>query len=215
MKEFKIVLMSPQELIPYETNVKKHPPEQVKRIAQSIMKFGFDQPIVVDKHFVIIKGHGRRLGSIEAGLEKVPVLVRDDLTDEQVRAARLSDNRVALSDIDTDMLRMELELIDLDDLMGIFDDKELEFMTADLGDMNIEAFIDDIEGAVAEQKETIEETTRAAAEKRVPLIKAIGFKDIKASDQIYLNRFMAQIEAQSGMTGEEAFMNFIRLQTEQ
>ncbi|WP_416663388.1 phage tail protein [Acinetobacter baumannii] len=76
---------------PYELNAKIHSEEQVAKIAESIARFGWDQPIVVDKNGVIIKGHGRRLAAIKLGLIEVPVLVRDDLNEEQVKAARLAD----------------------------------------------------------------------------------------------------------------------------
>lgn len=80
---------------PYKRNAKNHPKEQVELLAKVIRKHGFDQPIVVDKKGVVIKGHGRLLAARHLGLTTVPVIVRDDLTPAQVAEARIADNRVA------------------------------------------------------------------------------------------------------------------------
>ena len=98
----------PETLTPYSNNAKTHPTEQVDKIAASIASFGFDQPIVVDGDGVIIKGHGRREAGLRLGLDKVPVLVRDDLSVAEIKAARLADNRTAQSPWDEDLLRVEL-----------------------------------------------------------------------------------------------------------
>lgn len=91
MSELKIQMWIVDDVKPYELNAKIHSEEQVAKIAESIARFGWDRPIVVDKNGVIIKGHGRRLAAIKLGLIEVPVLVRDDLNEEQVKAARLAD----------------------------------------------------------------------------------------------------------------------------
>lgn len=88
-KNFEIVYRNPAELIPYEMNAKKHDEQQIRDLAAAIKKRGFDQPITVDKHDVIITGHGRREAALLAGLERVPVIVRDDLSEEEVKAKRL------------------------------------------------------------------------------------------------------------------------------
>lgn len=207
-KELKIEYWPVGNLIPYELNAKKHEKDQVTRIAEEIRRHGFDQPIVVDKDGVIIKGHGRRLAAISLGMEKVPVLVRHDLTPDQVKAARLGDNRVAISDIDPDLLRASLAEIE-EDLTGVFDAKELDFMDADLGTMNPGAFIEDMGAAVAEQKTAIAEKTEAAALARIPLAKAFGFKDILAADLQIINETMARAEAVTGQKGDRALIDYL------
>lgn len=154
--EPKIVLehMPPKDLTPYDLNAKKHDKNQVAKIAQAIARFGFDQPIVVDRNGVIIKGHGRRLAAIELGLKTVPVWVRRDLTPDEVRAARLADNRVALSDLDTELLRADLSTMESDLLGGIFDDKEIDFGTSDLGLMNEGIFETDMDAVLEENSVT-------------------------------------------------------------
>lgn len=114
-------------VIPYDINAKLHPPEQVEKIAMSIREYGWDQPIVVDAAGVIIKGHGRLAASKLLGLDKVPVLVRDDLTPAQVKAARIADNKVAESEWDKSLLSQELNnLYEADynmDLLGFTGDE--------------------------------------------------------------------------------------------
>ena len=65
------------EIRPYDKNAKKHPENQIKAIADSIEKFGFNQPLVVDKNDVLIVGHGRYLAAEYLGLPKVPVVKND------------------------------------------------------------------------------------------------------------------------------------------
>lgn len=117
MKPFepRIEWRDPGTLIPYSNNAKTHPREQIDKIAASIAGFGFDQPIVVDSDGVIIKGHGRREASLRLGLDRVPVLVRSDLSVAEIKAARIADNRTAESPWDEELLRLELETLVADD----------------------------------------------------------------------------------------------------
>jgi len=107
-----VIQMRVQEITPYERNAKKHPEEQVEHIANSIREFGWQQPLVVDKNDVLVIGHGRLLAAKKLGLKTVPVIKTEDLTDEQIRALRLADNKTNESDWDFDMLDFELEGID-------------------------------------------------------------------------------------------------------
>lgn len=196
---------------PYELNSKIHDKEQVGKIAQSIKKFGFDQPIVVDKDGVIIKGHGRRLACIELGLKEVPVLIREDLTTEQANAARVADNRVAIGDIDINLLKEEMAAIDIEDLIGIFDDKELAFTTEDITSLvDTSAFASDLDEVVREQASELDTRIDAAMQKRIPVSKALGIKDFSAGDMIYVTRFMGQVEAQTNCKGDVALVSYIK-----
>lgn len=93
---------------PYLRNAKKHPEEQVERIAESIKEFGFAQPLVVDKNNVLVIGHGRLEASKKLGYGKVPVVRLDQLSDEQIKALRLADNRTNESEWDMPLLNEEL-----------------------------------------------------------------------------------------------------------
>jgi hypothetical protein len=203
--DFKVELWPIEQLIPYELNVKKHEKAQVAKIAEAIKKHGWDVPIVVDRDGVIIKGHGRRLAALTLGLEKVPVLQRKDLTPAQVKAARLADNRVAISDIDPEMLRAELAGIE-DELKGIFDDKEMDFMAADLGTMNTDAFVEDMDQVLEDQAASIESKVEAAASSELPIAKVFGFAKIPAAGQIAITTMMAKAEAATGLKNAEALV---------
>lgn len=126
-----VVMKSPHELTPYFRNTKAHPTAQIDKIASAIAEFGFDQPIVIDSDGVIIKGHGRREAAIRLGIKEVPVLVRDDLSEAQKKAARIADNKVAESEWLQEELKAEIEeLSELDydlNLTG-FDSDELDVL---------------------------------------------------------------------------------------
>lgn len=100
------------KVTPYENNPRKND-DAVEYVANSIREFGFQQPLVVDKDGVLIVGHTRLKAAQKLGLAEVPVVVADGLTDEQVKAYRLADNKTAeKSSWDYEMLNVELEDID-------------------------------------------------------------------------------------------------------
>ena len=113
-----IVYKPIKELKPYKKNAKKHGKEQVEQIANSIKEFGFTQPVIVDKHNSVVAGHGRILGAKKAGLKQVPTVCLEDLTEEQIKAYRLVDNKLNESEWDYNLLDEELNEL-WDD--GIFD----------------------------------------------------------------------------------------------
>lgn len=117
--QLKIEYLSVGSLKPYEKNAKRHPADQVDHIANSIREFGFRQPLVIDKDNVIVIGHGRLLAAKKLGLDTVPCVRADDLTDEQIKALRLADNKTNESEWDFDLLDGELDdIFDID--MGEF-----------------------------------------------------------------------------------------------
>lgn len=111
MKELNIIYLPPGDLTPYAHNAKRHPDDQVEHIANSIREFGFRQPIVVDADNVVVIGHGRLLAAKKLGLDAVPVVRADDLTEAQIKALRLADNKTNESEWDFGLL--DAELVDL------------------------------------------------------------------------------------------------------
>lgn len=93
-EDMKVLYADPLDLIPYENNPRIND-YAVKKVLESIKEYGFTNPILVDKDLVIIAGHTRREAAILAGLEKVPYIIKDDLTPEQVKAYRIADNKLA------------------------------------------------------------------------------------------------------------------------
>lgn len=108
-----VVNVKLSDILPYDKNAKKHDKKQINNVAQSIKKYGFVQPLVIDKDNVIVIGHCRALAAKQLDIKEVPCVRVDELTDEQVKALRLVDNKSNESDWDIDLLKQELEEIDL------------------------------------------------------------------------------------------------------
>lgn len=107
----KITYRNIKELKPYKKNAKKHPKEQVERIANSIKEFGFfeHRAVAIDKDDYVVEGHGRILAAKKAGLTQVPTICLDDMTEEQIKAWRLIENKTAESSYDETMINKEIE----------------------------------------------------------------------------------------------------------
>ena len=115
-KRMQVVDIDIKELTPYEKNPRKND-DAVQYVAESIKQFGFKVPIVIDKNNVIVAGHTRYKAAKKLKLKTVPCLVADDLTDEQIKAFRLADNKVAeFSEWDFDLLELELKALEDFDL---------------------------------------------------------------------------------------------------
>lgn len=120
MNKLKIEYLKTDELIPYENNPKIHTEKQIEQIAKSIeLTKGLRQPIVIDKNNVIVCGHGRYLAALKLGYDTVPCELVNDLTDDEIRAYRLIDNRISEGEYDLSLEFEELSKIELD--LGSFD----------------------------------------------------------------------------------------------
>lgn len=147
MEELNIVYKPIKELKPYKNNAKKHSKEQVEQIANSIKEFGFTQPVIIDKHNSVVAGHGRILGAKKAGLKQVPTVCLEELTEEQIKAYRLVDNKLNESEWDYSLLDEELENLTEDIDMDLFgfdtrslkdlfeEEKEVKFKTKEKHDV--------------------------------------------------------------------------------
>ena len=117
MPELKIETAKVDDLLPYVGNAKLHPHEQVEEIAQSIMEFGFNDPIGAwhDKegNAVVVEGHGRLMAARKLGIKQVPVVFLDGLTDDQRRAYALVHNKTTQdSGFDPETILREMEELD-------------------------------------------------------------------------------------------------------
>lgn len=111
-----------EELIPYANNPRNNE-NAVDAVAASIAEFGFKQPIVIDKKNVIVAGHTRLLAAKKLNLEKIPCVMADDLSEAQVKAYRLADNKVSeLASWDFEKLELELNDLDMDMVQFGFED---------------------------------------------------------------------------------------------
>lgn len=118
------------QLKPYKNNARTHSEKQVEKIANSIQEFGFINPVLIDSDYGIIAGHGRVKGAEKLGMEEVPCLFVEDLTEEQKRAYIIADNKLALdAGWDYELLQVELDELDnlnFDFTLTGFDDLELD-----------------------------------------------------------------------------------------
>lgn len=162
-----VELVSLETLTPYANNPKRHPSDQVDKIASSILNYGFDQPIVIDGDGEIIKGHGRYQAAQQLGLESVPVLWRNGLTPTQVKAARIADNKTQIeSGFDYDTLAVEMETLnESNDLPAI---SELTgFDTVDVDDL-LDRSTADIEDFMAQPDRDTSEDTGSSSDDADP-----------------------------------------------
>ena len=125
----KIEIADITSIKPYENNPRKLSETAIEKVAMSLKEYGFRQPIVVDKDRIIVAGHTRFRASKKLGLKQVPVSIIDNLTDEQINAYRIADNRTAEeSEWDNELLKMEIKELEAKDfkldLLG-FNDEQL------------------------------------------------------------------------------------------
>lgn len=122
-------LVELDKLVPYVNNARTHSPEQINKLRASLREFGFINPVIIDKDYGIIAGHGRVIAAREEGIEKIPCVFADHLTEAQKKAYILADNRMALdAGWDEELLRVEIEALQAEafdvSLTG-FDEKEI------------------------------------------------------------------------------------------
>ena len=144
-----VININVNELTPYENNPRNNN-EAIQYVANSIKEFGFKVPLVIDKDNVVICGHTRLLAAKQLGMEEVPCTVADDLTDEQIKAFRLADNKVAeIATWDLGALVDELKDINFIDM------EDFGFLCAD--DLRTDFFDEEAEDEKSSDDETEEE----------------------------------------------------------
>ena len=129
-------LVAVGKLIPYVNNARTHSPEQLTKLRSSLREFGFINPVIIDREFNVIAGHGRIAAAKEEGMEEVPCVFADFLTEAQKKAYILADNRMALdAGWDEELLRIEIESLqgaDFDvSLTGFGEDEIADLFAAD------------------------------------------------------------------------------------
>lgn len=130
-----VVYKKIDELIPYENNPRKND-NAVEYVKNSIKDFGFKVPLVIDKDNIVITGHTRLKAAKELNLDRIPCIVADDLTEEQIKAFRLADNKVSeFSEWDFKLLNKELDEL-----------KELDLDISDFGFEDSDLFEDEENG---------------------------------------------------------------------
>lgn len=135
------------DLIPYDNNPRKND-EAVEKVAESIREFGFKVPVIIDKDNIIIAGHTRVRAAKELGLDTIPVIIADDLTEEQVRAFRLADNKVSEFSA-WDFSKLEEELLNISDI------DMTEFGFEEIDKVNLDDFFSDEERTGEKKKKRV------------------------------------------------------------
>lgn len=123
------------KLIPYANNARTHSPTQINKLRSSLREFGFINPVIIDRDFGIIAGHGRVLAAREEGIKEVPCVFADHLTEAQKKAYIIADNRMAMdAGWDEELLRIEIEALQeesFDLALTGFDEKEIKNLFID------------------------------------------------------------------------------------
>ena len=162
-----------EELKPYKNNPRNNE-KAVDYVANSIKEFGFKVPIIIDKNNEIIAGHTRLLASKELGLKEVPCIIADDLTDEQVKAFRLADNKVSeIAEWDFSLLDEELNnILDIDMSDFGFEEIKEDFEREDLSEKIIEKYEVIIISCKDEEdmRETYEKLTKEGYDCRISIL---------------------------------------------
>ena len=129
------------KLVPYVNNARTHSPEQLAKLRSSLREFGFINPVIIDREFNVIAGHGRIAAAKEEGMEEVPCVFADFLTEAQKKAYILADNRMALdAGWDEELLRIEIESLqgaDFDVSLTGFSEDEIADLFAGDGEKDV------------------------------------------------------------------------------
>ena len=137
--EMQLVPLS--RLVPYVNNARTHSPEQLTKLRSSLREFGFINPVIIDREFNVIAGHGRIAAAKEEGMEEVPCVFVDFLTEAQKKAYILADNRMALdAGWDEELLRIEIESLqgaDFDVSLTGFGEDEIADLFAGDGEKDV------------------------------------------------------------------------------
>lgn len=185
-----VIYKGVNELIPYVNNPRNNE-AAVDKVASSIQEFGFKVPIIVDSQNVIIAGHTRFKASKKLGLKEVPCIVSDDLTEAQIKAFRIADNKVSeLATWDEELLSLELEQlaemgydleltgIEMDELDNLLDDEDEQEEDKYTSKMDVPQY--EITGECPRLDELVD------CEKTDELIKAIQNSNVSEQEKDFL-----------------------------
>ena len=131
-------LVEINKLVPYVNNARTHSPEQINKLRSSLREFGFINPVIIDKDYGIIAGHGRVIAAREEGIDKVPCVFVDHLTEAQKKAYIIADNRLALdAGWDEDILKLEFAELEKEGFelskTGFSDEEIREMIDSEVG----------------------------------------------------------------------------------
>jgi ParB-like chromosome segregation protein Spo0J len=142
-KNMKVEYINTSDLIPYANNAKIHDEIQIEQIKQSIKSYGFNDPVAVWKNNEIIEGHGRVLAAKDLGIEQIPIIRLENLSDKQRREYMLVHNQLTMNTgFDAELLDAELQELDFDEFDYGFEQLNTELNNTSQ-ELNIENYNDD------------------------------------------------------------------------
>ncbi len=176
----KILKINIEKIKEYENNAKEHPQQQIKQIKDSILQFGFNDPIAIDENNVVIEGHGRLKALKELGFDEVEVIKLEHLSEVQKKSYILSHNKINLNtNFDKNILKKEIEEICkmseeveilgfyseeikeiLEDEVEVIKEKKVKVVENELEENNHRRISFDVESSVVEKIDRIEGKTR-------------------------------------------------------
>lgn len=196
-----------EKIIPYEKNAKKHPKEQIEKLAEAIKRLGWRYRIMVDGDGVIISGHGRLAAAKHLGLKTAPVSVVTDLDPAKVKQLRLVDNEVVSNEYDVRLKRDELSDLHLGediDMSWAFDERDLNFALEDNGEIDLGAISESLYEEMEEIQGKTEEKIKTVEESELPISKVFSFTKVTGEQARNLTLLEKLAEAETGKTGAEA-----------
>lgn len=203
-----------EDVKPYAKNTKVHSPAHIAKLRASIAADGLFDAIIVDADGIIIAGHGRFEALKSLDKKVVPVKHAVHLSKNQADAARIAHNKTASTEYDSGLMAEELRrLMDADDVdIGVlgFDGHELDFLIDDIGNMNMDAISANLEQDIDDQEEETKEKVKATDASFEKITRALGFSTVPIGAVKDIRRFIADIEAQTGLLSVDAFVEFCR-----
>lgn len=146
MEKLQIVYLPPGDLKPYEKNARKHAPDDIEAIKKSILEDGFNDPIGIwGENNVIVEGHGRQIAALEMGLDEVPCIRLDHLSDKQRREYMIRHNRTAelsawdFQTLEEECAALSIEGQDFEELKLTFEGMNHDMYVDDFFDRGVEA----------------------------------------------------------------------------
>lgn len=201
-------------LKPFEKNAKLHPEEQINALVSSIRQIGFrNKPIEITADGTIVNGHGRWMAAKKVGMSHVPVVVLDDMTEDEIRQYRITDNKLAQTGFDNELLKEEVFYLHTEadmDMSEFFSEKEFDFLATDLGDMDFDAITDDLAGDVEELGAATQNSIDKESATEVPISRVLGYSKVTEAEQRKIALLQAHAEGTTGLKAGAALSLFAK-----
>lgn len=209
----KTELMSIDKIIPYKLNSKIHDEKNISKLMASISTSGLYNPILLDKNLVIIGGHGRLEAMKRLDKKFVEVRVMAHLNEQEVKVARIADNKTASTEYDSSKMILEMQEIDLTEIDAAilgFEAPELAQFTINYDQIDSSAFTQDLNGDVDVQTKEAENDIKKSDLKMVSVVNGLGFKVVTIDATRKIARFIAGLQEQYEVEDPAvAFLQFV------